>query len=668
MNERKLPSYPLFVKDPNYSLWSAGDVLNESPVQVWWGEEKKLYGFVKSKGEAYCFLGNSKNLVAPVSLAKQLDVQVTTFATEYTFAIGESTLKVRFTSPLPLNDLELLSLPVCYMSYEVEGDQDAEVALFVNRNVAYNEAFPNTDKTVRCGIVPMNGFEDVTFGLMRQLPLSNTADLIGADWGYWHLTGEKVAIADEKEMLAYCLGKSVQFEGVGEDKYLVSLNHGGKGRVLLGFDEVISIDYFGDYRKGYYLEDHTVFHGLEYVYHNHDKIEAQLSAFEADVKARAARFGEGYLAILNASYRQSIAAHKLIKDKDGNIHFLSKENGSNGCIGTVDVSYPSMPLYLIYNPELVKGMMRCILNFARMPVWKYDFAPHDVGTYPACCGQVYSIVQTPDRSDDLNKWHWRSLVTHFPMYTLPTSYNLFMVEKQMPVEECANMLVMFLATYRQDGDIEFFKSNLDLCEKWVKYLVQFGLKPDNQLCTDDFAGHLKNNVNLAIKAIVGIKAFAELLDAAGKDGKQFHEIAKQYAAEITAFANKYDHLPITWDTDDSTFSLKYNFAFDKLLGLNLFPQELFEKETDCYLNKLNKYGTPLDNRADYTKSDWICWSATLTDDEQKRRKMIDPLVNFLTESPDRIPFGDWYETADGKYYHFRARSVQGGCFILLLLK
>ncbi len=668
MNERKLPAYPLFVKDPNFSLWSAGDALNESPVQAWWGEEKKLYGFVKTQGEVYCFLGNSKNLGVPVALAKQLSVQVTTFATEYAFSVGESTLKVRFTSPLPLNDLQLLSLPVCYMSYEVEGDQDAEVALFVNRNVSYNDIFTETDKTMRCGIVPMDGYESVTFGLIRQHPLSNTADLIGADWGYWHLTGEKVAIADDREVLAYALGKELPFKGMGADKYLVSLNHGCRGRILLGFDEVISIDYFGDYRKGYYLEDHTIYEGLDYVYRNGEKIEAELAAFEADVTKRAARFGKDYLAILNASYRQSVSAHKLIKDKDGNVHFLSKENGSNGCIGTVDVSYPSMPLYLIYNPELVKGMMRCILKFARMPVWQYDFAPHDVGTYPACCGQIYSTVQKGDQSDDLNKWHWRSIVTHFPMYALPASYELYKVEKQMPVEECANMLVMFLATYRQDGDIEFFKANADLCEKWVQYLVKFGLKPDNQLCTDDFAGHLKNNVNLAIKAIVGIKAYAELLDAVGQDGGKFHATAKEYAAEITAFANKFAHLPITWDTDDSTFSLKYNFAFDKLLGLDLFPQELFERETDCYLSKLNKYGTPLDNRAEYTKSDWICWSATLTDDEQKRQKLIAPLVTFLTETTDRIPFGDWYETVEGTYHSFRARSVQGGCFILLMLK
>ena len=125
-------------------------------------------------------------------------------------------------------------------------------------------------------------------------------------------------------------------------------------------------------------------------------------------------------------------------------------------------------------------------------------------------------------------------------------------------------------------------------------------------------------------------------------------------------------MPISWDSDESTFSLKYNFAFDKLLGLNLFPQEIFEKEIDCYLKKINKFGAPLDNRETYTKSDGLCWVASLTDDREKRDKLLASIAKFLKESPDRVPFSDWYQTDTGSYIHFRARSVQGGCFILLL--
>ncbi|MGN0805289.1 MAG: glutaminase domain-containing protein, partial [Candidatus Coproplasma sp.] len=354
-------------------------------------------------------------------------------------------------------------------------------------------------------------------------------------------------------------------------------------------------------------------------------------------------------------------------DDHGEMVFLSKENDSNGCIGTVDVSYPSIPLFLLYNVELVKGMMRPIMKFAKMPVWNYDFAPHDVGTYPHCCGQVYGFKSEKDKYTG-NLLKKSDKETYFPFYLLPENSDVYALKYQMPVEECANLLIMQYACFRCDKDISFFNENFDLSERWVEYLVKYGLKPEEQLCTDDFAGHLKNNLNLAIKATVGIACYSELAKAAQKMeiAEKYRKTAEAFATEITAFANRFSHLPISWDSDESTFSLKYNFAFDKLLGLKLFGQDIFEREINCYLQRANAYGVPLDNRKAYTKSDWLCWVATLTNDEKKREKLLSGIAKFLKDSPDRVPFSDWYDTDSGSHYYFRARSVQGGCFILLL--
>ena len=668
MTKRILPEYPLFVKDPFFSFWSTTELLNESNVQSWWGAEKRIYGFIKTGGKTYCFLGNGLDFTnCGVSNAEQTALSVSAFSTNYEFVAGRVQLKVRFVSPLPLNDLELLSLPVCYMEYEIEGDEHAELSVFVNRRIAYNDIPANTNCGVRGGVVALDGFESSFLGLKRQKPLSNNGDAIGADWGYFYLSGESAYILDETDLAAYLVGGLTEFTNEGEERYLGSLNCSQRGVIMLGYDDIVSIDYYGRFLKGYYLDEHTIIEALEYVYHNHKTIDKKLADFDSDLKKKAENYGKEYLSVLYASFRQSVGAHKLVKDGKGNVLFLSKECCSNGCIATVDVSYPSMPLYLLYNPELVKGMMRPILEFAKMPVWTYDFAPHDAGTYPACCGQVYGL--NLEKSKYLgNLVKNVNEETHFPLYLMPANFETYDLRYQMPVEECANMLVMFLACYRFDGDIRFFESNESLAEQWVEYLVQYGLKPDNQLCTDDFAGHLKNNVNLAIKATVGIAAYAELVEKIGKVevGAKYRKISVDFAREITALGEKYNHLPITWDSDDSTFSLKYNLAFDKLLKLGLFPQSLLEREVDCYLQKIENYGTPLDNRADYTKSDWVVWAASLTNDNEKKKQMIKPLDAFLKETPDRVPFGDWYGAKDGKNCGFRARTVQGGCFMLLL--
>lgn len=656
MNERILPAYPIFVKDPNFSLWSPTEKLNESNLQTWYGETKTLYGFLKTGGKTYCFLGSGEDFAScGVEKAVQTGLSVSAFATAYTFEAGGVRLSVHFVSPLPPDDLELLSLPVCYMEYELEGQ--GEVSLFVGRNVAYNDRPDNANRGVRGAKLPQEGYETAFLGLRRQMPLSVSADLVGADWGYWYVAGEKADLLDERELGAYLAAGGTDFRAAGEERYLCARSRENKGAILLGFDEGVAIDYFGDCRKGYYLENHTIFQALSHVHTHRAAINAQLADFETALRDQAAKFGPEYWNVLCAALRQSVAAHKLVRDKDGNVLFLSKECGSNGCIGTVDVSYPSMPLYLLYAPELVKGMMRPVLKFARMDVWTYDFAPHDVGTYPLCCGQVYGLDKRLEKQGDYE--------THLPVYLLPENARAFDDNYQMPVEECANLLIMFLACCRQDGDLEFFRENRDLAAKWVEYLVKFGLRPENQLCTDDFAGHLKNNVNLAIKATVAIGAYAALLDALGEENG-YRAIAENYAGEIVAFGANFDHLPLTWDSDDSTYSLKYNLAFDKALKLDLFPAETLEREVDCCLEKAGRFGTPIDGRKDYVKSDWLMWMASLTEDTGKQRRLMALLDTFLRESPDRVPFSDWYADESGHFYHFRARSVQGGCFMPLL--
>ena len=663
-NERKLPAYPLFVKDPNYSLWSATEELNKSNVQNWWGEEKRIYGFLKTHGKTYCFLGNGADFAnCGVENAEQTEFELTAFTTDYTFKAGKTTLKIQFVSPLLPDDLEMISLPVCYLEYEIAGDENAEISLFLSRDVASNAC--NPQRGVRGGVVQCDKFESAFFGLRKQLPLSNNGDNIGADWGYWYLAGEESFVIDERDLSAYLAGGYKSFSNAGEERFLCAMNKAQKGALLLGYDDIVSIDYFGDFRKGYYVQRHTIFEALETVWKGYREIDKRLARFDEDLKKRAQPFGKEYLNILYASLRQSISSHKLVTDGEGNILFLSKECDSNGCIATVDITYPSSPLFLLYNPELVKGMMRPIVRFARMPVWQYDFAPHDAGTYPHCCGHVYGFNQARNKymgnlTQKVNEETW------FPFYLLPAGSDIYDLKTQMPVEECANLLIMWYACYTRDGDIAFFAENADLAEKWVQYLVKHGLKPEEQLCTDDFAGHLKNNINLAIKATVGIACYAKLLEAMGKNGQEFCKTAEEFAKEITAFANRFEHMPISWDADESTFSLKYNFAFDKILNLGLFGQELFERETDCYLQKANEFGTPLDQRDTYTKSDWLCWTAALTDDREKRYKILSQVDYFLKNSPCRVPFSDWYHTTTGRYVHFRARTVQGGCFILLL--
>lgn len=668
--KRILPSYPLFVKDPNFSFWLGGEDFSDTNVQVWWGEEKSVYGFFKTSGETYGFLGRSCDFASMnVKKAKQISLKVGLFYTECEFLCGDAKLKIKFVSPLPLNDFELLSMPVCYMEYEIENGDNAEISLAVNGNVSYNRTVHASDGLVRHGVVKQNGFESAFIGLARQLPFSNTCDIMSADWGYFYVSGESAYCMDKDNLFGYLAFSKKEYDHGGDDRFVLAVSSRASGVIAVGYDEGYSIDYFGEHLKGLYLQNNTIFDALDYIMNNYAKVNEKLDCFEKELFLKAEKFGDEYKNIIFAAYRQSVAAHKLVKNSKGEILWLSKECGSGGFIATADVSYPSMPLYLLFAPELVKGMARPIFEFAKKAVWSYDFAPHDVGIYPVCGGQLYGIKETDEKYYNRRfvNGGYNKVNTQFPVYLLPRG-DYYDFNRQMPVEECANLIIMTGAAFKFDGDLTLFNENRELLKKWADYLARLGLKPENQLCTDDFAGHLKNNLNLAVKATVGLKVYAELLKAAGDvaEAEKQNETAKRFAKEISDFAKDKTHLPLSWESDQNTFGLKYNFLFDKVLSLGLFEQEIFEKEIDFYLRKSNKFGVPLDNRKDYTKSDWIIWSASLTDDAEKAKKLISPIDEFLRSSPDRIPFGDWYETVDGKYIMFRGRSVQGGCFALML--
>jgi hypothetical protein len=284
-------------------------------------------------------------------------------------------------------------------------------------------------------------------------------------------------------------------------------------------------------------------------------------------------------------------------------------------------------------------MIRPVYKFAQSDAWKFDFAPHDLGQYPLLNGQVYANNQ-----EDIEKW-------------------------QMPVEECGNMLIMEANVAIATGSAEFAKEHIEILEKWCSYLIKHGADPGHQLCTDDFAGHLAHNCNLSLKAVMGLQGMSIIMKMLGKQKK-----ASYYRKEAKKMAENWMNTALNEDgtsnlafDQPNTYSMKYNMVWDRVWKTKLFSQKFMDAEIADNKKHFNEYGMPLDSRADYTKSDWLVWTASMASSKKVFADYIAPLWKAYNESSSRVPMTDWYDTVSGKWVSFRHRTVQGGLFMRVLM-
>ena len=225
------------------------------------------------------------------------------------------------------------------------------------------------------------------------------------------------------------------------------------GVITLAYDDIKSIEYFGKQLDGYYKHFYSGFEEmLKSAISDYDTVKQMCIKFDNSLMDEARNISDKYEKIVSLTYRQVVAAHKLVENTDGELLFFSKECHSNGCIGTLDITYPSAPLFLKYNPELVNAMLRPILFFAQTDKWQYEFAPHDIGQYPLANGQVYGYEKT--NPDDI-------------------------LAMQMPVEECGNMLISLYAVIKYGGNRDVADKNKQILKQWADYLVKYGMTPVN---------------------------------------------------------------------------------------------------------------------------------------------------------------------------------------------
>lgn len=571
-------------------------------------------------------------LYAELRKARQTRADVQATQTHYTFDCGDVELRLSFTSPYLLDDVETLARPVNYISYKVipkDGKpHKAEIYFEMNARQAFR-ANGNISLYEKDGLTLMRA------GKNGQKLWEDTKEA-RVDWGYFYLgTEDEVTCAqgDAAEMRRHFMenGGLDNMRSSEDGDYVafaqhLDVNDGQYKHLTAAFDGLYAMNFFGENMRPYWNKDGetTVEDLMNTAEDAYEETMTRCYAFDRRLMEEATRAGgKEYAELCALAYRQAVSTFQLSEMQGGELLCFTPR------VGPLHEYYAASPLFLCYNPSLVEAMLTPFFYYSENGKWKKPYPARDLGGYPMVKGQ--------DGSD-------------------------------MPVEEAGNALIMIAAAARQKDDAAFAEKHWPVLTAWADYLVQNGVDTGDQRDADTFAGKCPHHANLSAKGILGIAAYAQLAESLGKEdiSRKYRETALQMAQEWVRMADAGDHYKLAFDRPAESWGMKYNLVWDKVLGLNIFPPEVTQKETAFYLTKMNEYGCPLDERHTYSKLDWTMWTATLCESNETFRQMVQPVYRFMNESVNRRPMADQLNTDRATVAGFRGRNVVGGCFMKIL--
>ena len=656
-SEHRPPAVPLVACNPLFSIWSDADKLTDDVTRHWTKKPNRLTGMVRVDGQALRVMGDEPK---DVPVMEQVgDAVVLPTRSIYQFEGSHVHLTLTFLTPALPTDVDVLSRPLTYLVWNARSTDGQPHAVSVFFSASSALAVDHPSQVVKWERANVPGFVAMRTGTVTQAYLKRNGDDSRIDWGYAYVAaaeqGSKGAMASQQA----CFDAFAKDGGLPADDtrmpravsdetptLAVTVDLGQVGaaaverRTEIAYDDVWAIDFFGRKSRGFWRRDPAM-DGEKLIAladQQYGELSAKCEKFDAELMADITQVGGAdYAYMCSLAYRQTIAGCGIAADANGQPMMFTKENGSDGNLGTVDVFFPMSPVWLFLSPTLAKATVAPVFVYASSPQWKLPYAPHDLGEYPVAFSRA-----SPDGLQDHSE--------------------------AMMVEESGNMIILTDAIAHCDGNTKFSDPWWGTMTKWVNYLEKFGLDPEEQLCTDDFNGRLAHNSNLAVKAIVGLGAYADLAKMRGDTAAytKYHRMAQQYARNWMEKAGDGDHYRLAYNKP-GTWSQLYNLVFDKILGLDVFPKEVYEKEVAHYKAVLQPYGLPLDNRNMRTKADWTAWTASLADSKEDFELLMAPMSNYLEKTPDRVPFSDGYFVDELEHYNFfHARPVVGGVFVRML--
>ncbi|CZR65302.1 probable glutaminase GtaA [Phialocephala subalpina] len=635
------PAIPLAVKSPYFNTWlSAGNggYLAGEWQQFWAGQTTAWTGFIRVDGTPYIWMGNPGGALT----VSQKAFEYTSTKSMFTMNVGGLVeMNITFMSPLTPNDQKRQSLLFSYLEVVVQSldGPSHEVQLYTDISAEWVAGDRSSIAQWEYGVT---GDQIAYHKVYRQTQLLFSETNDQADWGHWYWATKNVNNLTFQSGQNKLVRNAFKRNGKLDDTNDVNYRAINNDHPVFGFSVDLgsvteSINTL--YTLGLMQEDAIQFDGetgivpltslwtsyflneidaLSFFYNDYATAGSTASTLDAKISSDSLSIGgQDYLTITSLSARQAFGAGQLV----GNLtkqYFFLKEISSDGNIQTVDAIFPFHPILNYLQPSLLKLVLDPLFENQESGRYPNTFSMHDLGS-------------------------------HYPNATGYAAGN----DEQQPLEECGNMLIMTLAYAQRISDTAYLNQHYAILKRWTQYLITEALIPANQISTDDFAGSLVNQTNLALKGIIGIGAMAVIANMTGNtaDGVKYTNIANDYINEWQVLGIATDALPahttLGYGLND-THGLLYNLYGDTELNLGLLPQSVYDMQSSFYPTVANKYGVPLDNRHSYTKSDWSLFAAAVAS-TSTQHLLISKFAKWINETTTHEAMTDLYDARSKGY-------------------
>lgn len=666
------PSIPIITMDPFVNLWSSHDHAYDGYATTWNNVTKEIRLAIRVDGQSLLAFGYGTNLPRIPVIQTSVKVWPTRTIYELQDPLGKVNLTIEWTTPLLPRQWEISSRTVTYVTFtaasmdghnhNVELFFEAFSELVVNDNSEYITwgRYPVSAATAEATVMRI-GTEAQNY-----MGIRNYTSYI--DWGYAQVALLKDS-TEGSSIYSYYMPCS-DFTSAGtipndidDDRgpmpagsVYMAWNVGWQFPVdkltpvskhlVFAYDDYYSVNYFGQQLHPYWrrpeAEPSTEKMMKSAIDDYHTLMEACREFDHQLVQELEAKGGAKYATLASLAYRQTMAATKIVWNQElqkpwAFLRSISKQQD----MSTVDAIAAAAPLLLYQDPELLQLLLLPILAYANNETdnatynYPYPWAPHHLGTYPV------ADVTPGDQNN-------------------------------MPMEETGNVFILLAALVKTLGESstdQWYPQYWPLLQSWADYLIATLPDPGDQKSPDDYDAPTPHNTNLAVKGIVGLGAFSRLCDLFGKynESSYYYQQAASFAAQWAQMAHQGDHYKMAFNESNS-WSLKYNFFYERLLGLGLFSKDVVTQELAYYRTyHTNTYGIPLDGTVTYTKLEWMALVTALSDDAAQKEELLGILYNWADNTTPRTPLTDWYDTLTGIQQGHTASPVVGALYGLMLL-